>query len=56
MFALLVGALSGIGFILRDLNEPFGNGPFRITPSMTHLASVRRLLNESLCAEGRMPG
>ena len=50
MFALLVGSLSGIGLILRDLNDPF-RGPFRITPSMTHLRTVRRMIDESLCAE-----
>ena len=50
MFALLVGALSGIGIILYELNDPF-RGPYRITPSTSHLVSVRTALDESLCAE-----
>lgn len=47
MFALLVGALSGIGIILHDLNEPF-RGPFRITPAITQLYDIRRTIDDSL--------
>lgn len=50
MFTLLVGSLSGIGIILFELNDPF-RGPYRITPSTSHLVAVRAYLDESLCAE-----
>ena len=50
LFYVLVGALSGIGVVLHELNDPF-RGPYRITPSTSQLVSVRRELDESLCAE-----
>ena len=45
-FAILVGALSGIGLILRDLNDPF-RGPFRITPATAQLYAIRRDIDGS---------
>lgn len=45
MFALLVGALSGIGIILADLNDPFG-GSCCIAPATGQLEAIRTDVEE----------
>ena len=50
MFSVLMGALAGIGVILYELNEPF-QGPFRITPATGQLRTIRRALDEAICAD-----
>ena len=47
MFTILVGALTGIGVILYDLNDPF-QGTFQITPAASQLYVIRDILDEEM--------
>ena len=51
MFAVLFGALGGIGSILFDLNDPY-RGSFRITPAAGQLKAIRNALDDELCDDG----
>ena len=47
LFAVLVGALSGIGVITWELNEPF-RGSFSITPAVRQLVVLQGVVDVAL--------